>query len=196
MPGNPSSFEREQPMTVAPARSSSCAMPTPTPRLVPVTIAILPSSAPMSERRNTVAVRVKGTQRRGQRQMQRVDDAGFGVAHPGDRVDGAHARGEQALIAGVLVRTEADFEFGIEAGLTVDDDAPDAVDATGAALRPVRREVLGHPVDVLDGDHFLSVDNTDALRIGGAYSAGFDDATSCFKPSRRGQEFAGLPDLL
>src|ERR1700757_2344094 len=38
-----SSGEREQPMTVAPARNNSCAMPTPTPRLVPVTIAILPS---------------------------------------------------------------------------------------------------------------------------------------------------------
>jgi hypothetical protein len=38
-----SSGEREQPITVAPACSSSWAMPTPTPRLVPVTIAILPS---------------------------------------------------------------------------------------------------------------------------------------------------------
>src|ERR1700733_16071290 len=43
MPGMVSRGEREQPMTVAPARSSSWAMPTPTPRLVPVTIAILPS---------------------------------------------------------------------------------------------------------------------------------------------------------
>jgi hypothetical protein len=42
-----SSGEREQPMTVAPARNNSCAMPTPTPLLVPVTIAILPSSTPM-----------------------------------------------------------------------------------------------------------------------------------------------------
>ena len=47
MPGMASSGEREQPMTVAPARSSSWAMPTPTPRLVPVTIAILPSSTPI-----------------------------------------------------------------------------------------------------------------------------------------------------
>ena len=34
-------------MTVAPARSSSWAMPTPTPLLVPVTIATLPSNVPM-----------------------------------------------------------------------------------------------------------------------------------------------------
>src|SRR4051794_18391728 len=128
--------------------------------------------------------------------MQRVDNAGFGVAHPRDGVDRAHAGGEQALIAGVLVRPEADFEFGIEAGLTVDDDAPDAVDATGAALRPVRCEVLGHPVDVLDGDHFLSVDDTDALRVGGADSAGFDDATGGFKSSRRRKKFAGFSDLV
>ena len=50
-------------MTVAPARSSSCAMPMPTPLLVPVTIAILPSSAPMSERRHAVAMRVQCAQR-------------------------------------------------------------------------------------------------------------------------------------
>jgi hypothetical protein len=41
------SGDREQPTTVAPARSSSCAMPAPTPLLVPVTIATLPSSTPM-----------------------------------------------------------------------------------------------------------------------------------------------------
>src|ERR1700682_689657 len=150
-------------MTVAPARRSSCAMPTPTPLLVPVTIAILPSSAPMSERRHAVAVRVQRPERWGQRQMQCVDDARFGVTHPRDGVDGAHARGEQALIAGVLVGAEADFEFGVEARFAVDDDAPDTVDAAGAALRPVVREVVGHPVDVLDGDHFLAVDPADAF---------------------------------
>ena len=47
VPGIASSADREQPMTVAPARSSSCAMPTPTPRLVPVTTATLPSSTPV-----------------------------------------------------------------------------------------------------------------------------------------------------
>ena len=49
VPGSASSAEREQPMTVAPARSSSCAMPTPTPRLVPVTIATLPSNVTMAK---------------------------------------------------------------------------------------------------------------------------------------------------
>ena len=111
-------------------------------------------------------------------------------------VDGAHARGEQALIAGVLVRAEADFEFGVEARLAVDDDAPDAVDATGAALRPVRREVVGHPVDVLDGDHLPAVDDADAFRVRGADGAGFDDAAGGFEPSRRRQELAFFPDLV
>ena len=45
-PGSAGSGLREQPTTVAPARSSSWAMPTPTPRLVPVTTATLPSSTP------------------------------------------------------------------------------------------------------------------------------------------------------
>ncbi|SBS78191.1 hypothetical protein MHPYR_520028 [uncultured Mycobacterium sp.] len=43
-PGMASNGPREQPTTVAPARSSSCAIPSPTPRLVPVTTATLPSS--------------------------------------------------------------------------------------------------------------------------------------------------------
>jgi hypothetical protein len=42
-----SSGDREHPTTVAPARSNSWAMPTPTPLLVPVTIATLSSSTPM-----------------------------------------------------------------------------------------------------------------------------------------------------
>ncbi|MDT7766896.1 MAG: hypothetical protein QOC63_6316, partial [Mycobacterium sp.] len=33
--------------------------------------------------------------------MQRVDDARLGVTHPRYGVDGTHARGEQALVAGV-----------------------------------------------------------------------------------------------
>ena len=128
--------------------------------------------------------------------MQRVDDARLGVAHPRYGVDGAHAGGEQALIAGILALAVADFEFGVEAGLTVDDDAPGAVDATGAALRPVRREVVGHPVDVLDGDHLLAVTDADTFRINRADGAGFDDATGGFEPSRRGQEFAFFTDLV
>src|SRR5262249_17512068 len=41
-------------MTVAPARSSSCAIPTPTPRLVPVTMAIFPSRTPALFTRQTL----------------------------------------------------------------------------------------------------------------------------------------------
>src|SRR5436190_6096116 len=115
--------------------------------------------------------------------MQRVDDARLGVAYPRYGVDGAHGGGEQALIAGVLALAEADFELGVEARLAVDDDTPCAVDATGAALRPVRREVVGHPVDVLDGDHLLALDDADTFRVGGADRAGFDDATGGFEPS-------------
>src|ERR1019366_9457375 len=45
-PGSAGSGLREQPTTVAPALSSSWAIPTPTPRLVPVTTATLPSNTP------------------------------------------------------------------------------------------------------------------------------------------------------
>src|ERR1019366_7831981 len=45
-PGSAGSGLREQPTTVAPAMSSSWAIPTPTPRLVPVTTATFPSSTP------------------------------------------------------------------------------------------------------------------------------------------------------
>ena len=121
---------------------------------------------------------------------------GSRIAHPRDGVDGAHARGEQALVAGVLVRAEADFEFGVEARFAVDDDPPNAVDAAGAALRPVRREVVGHPVDVLDGDDLLAVDDADAFRVRGADSARFDDTAGGFEPPRRRQELARFPYLV
>jgi hypothetical protein len=44
--GNAGSGLREQPITVAPSTRSWREIPTPTPRLVPVTTAILPSSSP------------------------------------------------------------------------------------------------------------------------------------------------------
>ena len=95
--------------------------------------------------------------------MQRVDNARFGVAHPRDCVDGAHASGEQALIARILAVAEADFEFGVEARFPVDNDAPGSVDTTGAAFGQSRREVVRHPVDVFDGDDLLAVDDADAF---------------------------------
>ena len=94
-------------------------------------------------------MRVQCAQGGSQWQMQRVDDARLGVAHPRYGVDGAHAGGEKALIAGVLALAEADFELGIEAGLTVDDDAPGAVDGTGAALRPLLDIRLSEIIDFL-----------------------------------------------
>src|SRR3954471_1767775 len=116
--------------------------------------------------------------------MQRVDDPRFRCAYPRNRVDSAHSGGQQAVFTGILAGPMADFEFGIEAGFAVHDDAPRAVDASGAALRPVRREVVGHPIDVLDGDHLDTVDDADGPGVRRPDSTGFDDAAGGFEPPR------------
>ena len=100
------------------------------------------------------------------------------------------------MIARILAVAEADFEFGIEARFPVDNDAPGSVDTTGAAFRPVRREVVRHPVDVFDGNDLLAVDDADAFRIRGADGAGFDDTAGGFEPSRRRQELTLFADLV
>src|SRR3954470_17075395 len=128
--------------------------------------------------------------------MQRVDDPRFGCAYPRNRVDSAHSRGQQAVFTGILVGATADFEFGIEAGFAVDDDAPRTVDASGAALRPVRSEVVGHSIDVLNGDHLDTVDDTDATGVGRPDSAGFDDTAGGFEPPGRGQKVTFLANLV
>ena len=100
--------------------------------------------------------------RRGERKMQRVNDSGLGLADPGYGVDRAHAGRQQAVIVVAVARSMPDFELGVKARLAVDDDAPDAVGSAGSALRPVRGEVVGDPVDVLDGNDVNAVDDADA----------------------------------
>src|SRR3977135_662868 len=62
------------------------------------------------------------------------------------------------------------------------------------SMPPVR--LFGHPVDVLDGDHFLAVDHADALRVGRADGARFDDTAGGFEPPRRRQELTRFPYLV
>ena len=73
-----------------------------------------------------------------------------------------------------LAWTVPDFEFRVDARLSVDDDPPDAVGSAGSALQPVGGEVVGEAVDVFNGDDVLAVDDADAACAGGADGAGFD----------------------
>ena len=96
----------------------------------------------------------------------------------------------------VLVGIEADLEFGVETRLTFDDDPPDTVDSTRTALRPVRRSVTAHAVDVFDGDHLLAVDHADAPEPDRPHSPLVDDTGAGLESTRSGSELTGLTDLV
>ena len=100
------------------------------------------------------------------------------------------------MIGGVLIGVEAGFEFGIEAGLAFDHHAPHAVDAAGTALRPVGCYVCCHPVDVLDSDHFLSVDHADAAEPDCCDGTGFDYPGEGFEMARGRCELARFANLV
>src|SRR5262249_41285953 len=108
--------------------------------------------------------------------MQRVNDSGLRVADPRYGIDRTHARCQQAVIVMALAGPVPDLEFRVDARLSVDDDAPDAVGSAGSPLHPVGGEVVGEAVDVLDGDDFLAVDDADATCPGGTDGAGLDES--------------------
>lgn len=125
-------------------------------------------------------MRMQRSHRRGERNVQRVNNSWLGLADPGDGVDRAHAGCQQAVIVVAVAGPMPDFELGVKARLAVDDDAPDAVGSAGSALRPIGGEVVGDAVDVLDGDDVDTVDDADATGPGGTDGSGFD------KPERGG----------
>src|SRR5271157_145706 len=128
--------------------------------------------------------------------MQGVNDSRLGFADPRDGVDRAHAGGQQAVVVVALAGTTADFEFRVEAGLSVDDHPPNPVGSAGSALRPIGCEVVGDPVDVLDGGHLDAVDDADAACPGRADGTGFDGPECGGDRARGGRKLACLADVV
>jgi hypothetical protein len=118
------------------------------------------------------------------------------VTYPRDGVDCAHTGREQTVVGGVLIGVEAGFEFGIEAELALNHHPPHAVDAAGAALRPIWRYVFCHPVDVLDRDHFLAVEHADAAEPDRCHGAGFDHPGQGLESPWRWCELARFANLV
>src|SRR5262245_31569002 len=99
------------------------------------------------------------------------------------------------MVVRAVTRPHADLEFAVERRFAVDDHAPDTVGAAGAPGRPVQCDIVGHPVDVLDGDDLDAVDHADTPRIGGTDGAGLDHPNRGREIAWGGLEFAGFPDL-
>ena len=128
--------------------------------------------------------------------MQRVNDSRVGVAHPRDGIDRAHAGRQQAVVVVAFAGAIPDFEFRVEARLSLDHDPPDAIGSAGSALRPVGGEVVRDAVDVLDGDDVDAVDDADAGRPGGADRPGLDEPERGGDVAWGGLELACLTDVI
>jgi hypothetical protein len=139
---------------------------------------------------------VQRAARRREREVERIDDPGRSPAHPGDGLHGPHAGREQAVVVLVLALAEANLELGVEAGLAIDLNAERALPSALAALRPVRRHVLGRSVAVLDHDHVRAAHHADQLEAHAADAAWLDRARGRLDAPRRGRELAHLAHLV
>src|ERR1035438_8731594 len=89
-----------------------------------------------------------------------------------------------------------DLKLAVKTRLTVNHDPPGPVRAAGPALRPIRCEVVSHPVDVLDRDDLFTSDHADAAGPDRSHGPSLDDTAGGIEIARGGLEFAGLAYLV
>src|ERR1035438_824277 len=149
-----------------------------------------------SESGNAAPVRMQRPQGCREGHVQGIGNARTGGTHPWNGIDRPHAGGEVSLITAVLTRLEADLKLAVKTRLTVNHDPPGPVRAAGPALRPIRCEVVSHPVDVLDRYDLFTSDHAYAAGPDRSHGPRLDDTAGGIEVARCGLEFAGLAYLV